>query len=103
MMEEFVLSHGLNFCLSPNSVEREEVFAKFEVLIGQLFHHVPHSLEQFSVLNARLSDLAHDYCGNSVDISNSLILKSASRQADPSDAMKISLTLNLTRVLGLSQ
>ena len=45
--EEFVLSHNLNFCLPPHSVQREEIFAEFEVLIGQLLHHVPHSSEQF--------------------------------------------------------
>ena len=33
--EEFVLLHGLNFCLPPTSVQREEVFAEFEVLFGQ--------------------------------------------------------------------
>ena len=57
--EEFVLSRGLNFCLPPHSVQREEIFAEFEVLIGQLFHHVPHCSKQFSALKARLSDLTH--------------------------------------------
>ena len=73
--EEFVLSHGLNFCLPPHSVQREEIFAEFEVLIGQLLHHVPHSSEQFSALKARLSDLAHAYCDNPIDMSDFLILK----------------------------
>ena len=73
--EEFVLSHGLNFCLPPHSVQREEIFVEFEVLIGQLLHHVPHSSEQFSALKARLSDLAHAYCGNPTDIGDFLILK----------------------------
>ena len=73
--EEFVLSHGLNFCLPPHSVQREEIFAEFEVLIGQLLHHVPHSSEQFSALKARLSDLTHAYCGNPVGIGDFLILK----------------------------
>ena len=57
--EEFVFSHGLNFCLPPHSVQREEIFAEFEVLIGQLLHHIPHFPEQFSALKARLSDLVH--------------------------------------------
>ena len=73
--EEFVLSHGLNFCLPPHSVQREEIFAEFGVLIGQLLYHVPHFSEQFSALKARLSDLAHAYCGNPVDIGDFLILK----------------------------
>ena len=73
--EEFVLSHGLNFCLPPHRVQREEIFAEFEVLIGQLLHLVPHSSEQFSALKARLSDLAHAYCGNPTDIGDFLILR----------------------------
>ena len=71
--EEFVLSHGLNFCLPPHSVQREEIFAEFEVLIGQLLHHVPHSSKQFSALKTRLSNLAHAYCGNPIDIGDFLI------------------------------
>ena len=71
--EEFVPSHGLNFCLPPHSVQREEIFAEFEVLIGQLLHHFPLSSEQFSALKARLSDLAHAYCGNPIDIGDFLI------------------------------
>lgn len=73
--EEFVLSHGLNFCLPPNNIKREEIFAEFEVLFGQLLHHVPHTPEQFSALKAKLSDLAHAYCGTPVDIGDFLILK----------------------------
>ena len=73
--QEFVLSHRLNFCLPPHSVQREEIFAEFEVLIGQLLHHVPHSFKQFSALKARLSDLAHAYFGNPMDIGDFLILK----------------------------
>ena len=72
--EEFVLSHGLNFCLPPHSVQREEIFSEFEVFIGQLLHHVPHSSEQFSPLKARLGDLVHAYCGNPIDIGDFLIL-----------------------------
>ena len=45
------------------------------MLIGQLLHHVPHSSKQFSALKARLSDLAHVFCGNPVDIGDFLILK----------------------------
>ena len=71
--EKFVLSNGLNF-LPPHSVQREEIFAEFEVLIGQLLHHVPHSSEQLSVLKARLSNLAHAYCSNPIDVGDFLIL-----------------------------
>ena len=51
--EEFVLSRGLNFCLPPHSVQREEIFAEFEVLIGQLLHD-PHSSEQFFSLESQI-------------------------------------------------
>ena len=73
--EEFVLSHELNFCLPSHSVQREEIFAEFEVLIGQLLRHVPYSSEQFSALKAGLSDLVHAYCGNPIDIGDFVILK----------------------------
>ena len=59
----------------PNSVQREEIFVEFGVLIGQLLHHVPHSSEKFSALKPRLSDLAHAYCNKPVDIGNFLLLK----------------------------
>ena len=65
--EQFVLSHGLSFCLPPTSVKREEVQADFEVLYAQLVHHKPRSEEQLAALKARLSDLAHAYCGSPID------------------------------------
>ena len=46
--EEFVLSQGLNFCLPPTNPKREEIFAKFEVLITQLQYHRPQSREKHS-------------------------------------------------------
>ena len=73
--EEFVLSHGLNFFLPPNNVPREEICAEFVVLIAQLLHHIPHYSQQFSALKARLSNLAHAYCGNPIDIGDFLISK----------------------------
>ena len=39
--EQFVLSHGLSFCLPSISIKRKEVFAEFEVLYAQLLHHKP--------------------------------------------------------------
>ena len=65
--EQFVLSHGLSVCLPPKSIKREEVFADFEVLYAQLDHHKPRSKEQLAALKARLSDLAHAYCGSHID------------------------------------
>ena len=56
--------------LPPNSVQREEIFGEFEVLIGQLLHHVPSSSEHFSALKVRLSDLALAYCGKPANVGN---------------------------------
>ena len=65
--ELFVLSHGLEFCLPPTSIKREEVFAEFEVLLGQLAHHTAKNKEELSFLKARLNDLAHSFCGTKID------------------------------------
>ena len=77
--EEFVLSHGLNFCLPPTNPKKEGIFAEFEVLITQLQHHRPQSPEKHSVLKVKLSDLAHAYCGTPVDASDFLMLKECLR------------------------
>ncbi len=34
--EEFVLEHGLEFCIPPRDINREETFAEFEILIAKL-------------------------------------------------------------------
>jgi len=73
--EQFVLSHGLSVCLPPKSIKREEVFADFEVLYAQLDHHKPRSKEQLAALKARLSDLAHAYCGSHIDWGDFLMTK----------------------------
>ena len=56
--EEFVLEHGLDFCIPPRDINREETFAEFEILIAQLARHNPVSDNELSSLKARLSDLA---------------------------------------------
>ena len=73
--ERFVLSHGFSFCLPPTSVKREEILADFEVLYAQLVHHKPSSEEQLAALKARLSDLAHAYCGSPIDLGYFLMTK----------------------------
>ena len=73
--EQFVLSHGLSFCLPPSSVKREETLADFEVLYAQLKHHKPRSEEQLAALKSRLSDLAHAYCGSPIDLGDFLMTK----------------------------
>ena len=69
--EEFVLLHGL----TPTLTNREEVLAEFEELYAQLVHHKAQSVEQTAALRARLSNLAHAYCGSPIDIGDFLILK----------------------------
>ena len=65
--ENFVLVHGLQFCLPPSKSNREKVFAKFEGLIGQLLHHTPKSKESVSALTAKLNNLAHSYFDSLID------------------------------------
>ena len=86
--ERFVLSHGLSFCLPPTSVKREEILADFEVLYAQLVHHKPRSEEQLAALKARLSDLAHAYCGSSINLGDFLMTKSVFRPSSPFRRMK---------------
>ena len=77
--EEFVLSHGLNFCLPPTTIKSEEVFAEFEVLMAQLYHRKANSADNLPALKARLSDLAHAYCGYPIDSANFLMTKECFR------------------------
>ena len=68
--EKFVLSHGLDFCLPPTNVKREKIFAEFEVLMGQLFHHSSKSKECLSALKAKVNHLAHAFCGTQIDLTD---------------------------------
>ena len=43
--EEFLLGHGLNFCLTPKTVCKEQLFAEFESLWAQLQHHKACSID----------------------------------------------------------
>ena len=49
-------------------MNREEVFAEFEILYAQLARQKPLSSNELSSLKAKLSDLAHAYCGTPVDL-----------------------------------
>ena len=53
------MSNGLDFCLPPKSVNREVVFAEFEISI---------SAKELSSLKTRLSHSAHAYCGTPMDV-----------------------------------
>ena len=62
--EKFVLAYGLEFCLPPTNIKREEVFAEFEILFAQLLHPKPKSIDELSLLKAKLNKLAHSFCGS---------------------------------------
>ena len=68
-----VLANGLDFCLPPTNVKREQIFSEIEVLLGQLFHHTGKSKEELQALKARLSDLAHAYCGTPLNLTDFLM------------------------------
>ena len=65
--EKFVLSHGLEFSMPPTKINREEIFAKFEVLTKQLLHHTSKSKEEASARLAKLNNLVYAYCGSKID------------------------------------
>ena len=67
--EKFVLSHGLEFCLPPSCIKREEILAEFEILLAQLLHHTPKNKDELTLLKARLNEIAHSFCGSSIDTS----------------------------------
>ena len=64
--EKFVLAHGPEFGLLSSKINRKEIFAEFELLIGQLLHHTPKSKESVSALMVKLNNLAHSYCGSPI-------------------------------------
>ena len=66
--DEFVLGHGLNFCLPPKTVCKEQLFAEFESLWVQLQHHKACFIDTRNALKARLSDLAHSYSDSQIEI-----------------------------------
>ena len=48
---------------SNSDIKHEKIFVELEVLMGQLFHHTSKSEESHSALKAKLTDLAHSFCG----------------------------------------
>ena len=62
------MSNGLDFRLPPKSINREEVSAAFEILYAHLARQKPMSSYELSALKAKLSDLAHIYCGTAVEL-----------------------------------
>ena len=68
--KRFVLSHGQKLRLPSTNRKHKGIFKEFETLMGQLFHHKLKSKEQLGSLKAKLSNLAHSFCGTLVDLSN---------------------------------
>ena len=62
------MSNGLDFCLPPINVNREEVFAEIEAIYAQLARQQPISSNELNSLKAKFSDLVHAYCGTPVDL-----------------------------------
>ena len=64
--ETFVLGNGLEFCIPPQRINREELFAELEILHAQLARHDISDALEFNKLRARLSDLAHACSGSPI-------------------------------------
>ena len=73
-LKSFVLAYGLEFCLLPTNIKREEVFAEFEILFAQLLYHKPKSIDELSLLKAKLNKLAHSFCGSLIDVTKFLFI-----------------------------
>ena len=71
--ETFVLGNELEFCIPPQTINREELFAEFEILHAQLAKHEISNPLEFNKLRARLSDLAYAYSGSPIDHSDFLL------------------------------
>ena len=71
--ETFVLGNGLEFCIPPQTINREELFAEFEILQAQLAKHDISNPLGFNKLRAQLSDLAYEYSGSPIDHSDFLL------------------------------
>ena len=69
-IKNLVLAHELDFCLPSTYIKQKEVLAEFEVLIGQLQHHLLTSKVNLDRLLARMNDLAHLSCGLFIDKSD---------------------------------
>ena len=64
------MTTGLEFCLPPTNIKREDVFAEFEILFAQLLHNKPKSIDELSLLKTKLNELAHSFCfcGSPIDV-----------------------------------
>ena len=67
--ENFVLKHGLKFCIPHNKLKREFILSEFEVLTGQLQHHKPLNKIKLEQCLSKLNDLSHTY--STLDVNHS--------------------------------
>ena len=58
--ETFLLGNGLEFCIPPQRINREELFAEFEILHAQLARRDISEDLEFNKLRARLSVLTNE-------------------------------------------
>ena len=65
--EEFVLKHGLKFCVPPTKVHREELLSEFELMVKQLDRHTACSRTEKQRLHTKLMDSAYSYSGTPID------------------------------------
>ena len=66
--ELFTLKLGLNFCIPPTKVSREQIAAEMEMLYAQACNKLqPKSNTALKALKARLHDLTYGYAGSVVD------------------------------------
>lgn len=61
------MSRGLDFCIPPWNVIKEQVFAEFEIIYSQLLHHKPSSLDKLTFCMSKISDLACEFAFLSVE------------------------------------
>ena len=71
--ENFVLKHGLKFCVPPNILKQKLIFSEFEVLTGQLQHHKPLNKIKFEQCLSKLNDLSQTYSTLEVNHSDKLM------------------------------
>ena len=71
--ENFVLKHGLKFCVPPNKLKRELIFSEFEILTGQLQHHKPLNKIKLEQCLSKLNDLSQTYSTLEVNHSDKLV------------------------------
>ena len=72
--EKLVLSRGLEFCVPPSKINREDILSQFETLFAQTKRHIPISNEEHDLAKARMVELAHSYSHSPIE-SGSFILK----------------------------